>query len=380
MVGSRRWLVPIAMVVAVLVAGFAGFSAGTRGTQTLTLTETVALRETVTVLAEVPRTVAVEIPKATVVTRFFDALGREVEVASRPTRVVSLMPSVTEILFALGLGEYVVGVTTYCNYPPEVAELVKQGRVVTVGGPGTVDLERVVALKPDLVLAMVSPHARLREKFEELNLRVVFLWDARNVDDVIASIRLVAGIFGVEENAEPVIRAIESSIAKVTSATSTASRPKVLYLIGPPSWGLYSAGGDTFIGWLIEAAGGRNIARIYSSWPRLSREFIVSQDPEVVIISLMEADVRTLYDDIAANLPELLETTAWKSGRVYVITKEADDMVSRPGPRIGKALELLAQLIHPEIFGEPVRHDVINLVKAVATPAKATVSVALAVT
>jgi iron complex transport system substrate-binding protein len=390
MVASRRWLLPVIVVVVAVLAGLAGFSVGTQGTRTVTLTEATPVLRTVTVppavtsvtvyLTEVPRTVTVEISRTTVVRKFLDALGREVEIASVPTRVVSLMPSITEILFALGLGPYVVGVTTYCNYPPEVVELVKEGRVSTVGGPWTVDLEKVLSLKPDLVLAMVSPHARLKEKFAELGLRVFFLPDARNVDDVIATIRLVAAIFGVEGRAEPVVKAIEDSVARVRSAVASAGRPRVLYLIGPPSWGLYSAGGDTFIGWLIEAAGGSNVAGVYSSWPRLSREFIVSQDPEVVIISVMEADAKAIYTDILTNLPELLETSAWRNGRVYLITGEADDMVSRPGPRIGKALELLAQLIHPEIFGEPTRADVVNLVKAVATSTQATAAETLVAT
>jgi len=379
MVDKKR-LIPVALVVAVLVAGLAGFLVGTQGAQTIRLTETVTYRETVTAppgtvtvreLTELVRTITAEAPR-----KFIDALGREVEVTSRPTRVVSLMPSITEILFTLGLGEYVVGVTTYCNYPPEVVELVNQGKVATVGGPWTVDLEKVVSLRPDLVLAMVSPHARLREKFEELGLKVFFLGSARDVNDVVVSIRLVASIFGVEERARSVIRTIEESVAKVTSAIAGASKPRVLYLIGPPSWGLYSAGGDTFIGWLIETAGGSNIAKVYSSWPRLSREFIASKDPEVVIISSMEANAEAIYEDIVANLPELLESTAWRTGRVYLITGEADDMVVRPGPRIGKALELLAQLIHPEIFGEPTRADIVNLVKAVGGLARTSASVA----
>jgi len=381
---SRGRLVPVAIVVAVLVAGLAGFLVGTQGVRTVTLTETITLRETVAALpstvtvrelTEIVRTVTAEAPR-----KFIDALGREVEITSRPTRVVSLMPSITEILFALGLGGYVVGVTTYCNYPPEVVELVNQGRIATVGGPWTVDLEKVVALKPDLVLAMVSPHARLKEKFEELGLRVFFLGNAKDVNDVIASIKLVAAIFNVVDAAEPVVKAIEESVARVRSALATAGGPRVLYLIGPPSWGLYSAGGDTFIGWLIEAAGGSNIAKIYSSWPKLSREFIASQDPEVVIISSMEANAEAIYEDIVANFPELLDSTAWRTSRVYLITGEADDMVARPGPRIGKALELLAQLIHPEIFGEPTRADVVNLVKAVGGLASASVSVDLVAT
>jgi iron complex transport system substrate-binding protein len=133
----------------------------------------------------------------------------------------------------------------------------------------------------------------------------------------------------------------------------------VLHLVGPPSWGLYSTGGDTFIHWLITTAGGINIASQYSGWPRLSYEYILSQDPEIIIIAVHDVDPKRIFEEIVQT--PLTNTTAWKTGRVYVLLDEADDMISRPGPRIADALTLIAKVIHPEIFGEVQRPDVVKL-------------------
>ncbi|ADM27435.1 periplasmic binding protein [Ignisphaera aggregans DSM 17230] len=297
-----------------------------------------------------------------------DALGRSIEFEDIPKRVVSTMPSITEILFALGLGDRVVGVTTYCNYPPEVPKLVEEGKIQTVGGPWTLDLEKIVALKPDLVLLSVSPHVRLKDKFDEYGLKTVFLKSntAQNIYEIYSDIMLVAKIFRVEDRAQSLIDEMDAKLNSITSKLVGVTKPRVLHLVGPPSWGLYSAGGNTFIGWLIETAGGVNIARQYTGWPRLDYEFILSQDPEVIVITVHDVDPNAIYNEII-NTP-ITETSAWKNGRVYLLLGEADDVLSRPGPRIVEALDILAHIIHPEIFGEIQRADVVNIARVSATP------------
>jgi len=140
---------------------------------------------------------------------------------------------------------------------------------------------------------------------------------------------------------------------------NVTKKPKVLHLCGPPSWGLYSTGGDTFIHWLITTAGGINIASQYSGWPRLSYEYILSQDPEIIIVSVHDVDPKRVFEEMVQT--PLTNTTAWKTGRVYVLLGEADDMISRPGPRIADVLTLIAKVIHPEVFGEVQRSDVVKL-------------------
>jgi len=294
-----------------------------------------------------------------------DALGREVRFSEIPKRVVSTLPSITELLFVLGLGDKVVGVDSYSSWPPEVLELEKQGKIAVVGGPWTLDVEKITSLEPDLVLMGkgVGPQVtQFAPKLEEKGIKTFFLISnaAKDQYDIFTDIRTLGKIFGVEQRAAEVIENIQQRINNVTSKlASVTKKPKVLQLAGPPSWGLYSAGGDTFIGWLITAAGGENIASKYRGWPKLSYEDILSNNPDVIVITVMNVDPKEVIEEISQT--PLTNTTAWKGGRVYVLTGEADNMISRPGPRIADALEMIAQIIHPEVFGEVKRHDVVKI-------------------
>ena len=295
----------------------------------------------------------------------YDALGRLITFNRTPERIVCLAPSITEIVFALGLGDKVVGVDDYSNYPQEVNELVKEGRIQRVGGYWTPDFEKIAELKPDLVLASVSPHAKMLDKFRELGLNVIFLKSntARNAYDIYQDIMLVASIFNVEDKARKLIDDIQSTIDNViqTLAKANATPVKTLIILGPPSWGLWTTGGDTFIDYVITTSGGVNIASKYSGWVKLDYEEVLAQDPEVIIVSIMgtREDAEKIFNDIA-NSP-LNQTTAFKNERVYVFIGEADDVLMRPGPRISTAIKMLSQVLHPEVFGEINRSDVIKM-------------------
>ena len=374
----------IAIIVAVLVIGIAigygGAYIAPRPTITVTQTivTTVTTTSTLTLSTTVPTTIPVTITTPVTVQASWprtvvDALGREVKFNEPPKRVVSTIPSITELLFALGLGDRVVGVDSYSNWPPEVVNLTKEGKITVVGDPWTLDTEKIASLQPDLVLMCrgVKPQeTQIAPKLEELGIKTFFLiCDAtKNQYDVYMDIRTLGKIFGVEQKAEELIKAIDDKISFVVAKLSqaNATKPRVLQLAGPPSWGLWSSGGDTFIGWIIEVAGGRNIASRYSGWPQLSYEYILSQDPEIIIITAQGLDPKKVADDLKQT--PLVNTTAWRTGRVYLLTGEADDMLSRPGPRIGDAVLLLAKIIHPEIFGEVQRADVMKLSEAVVAP------------
>ena len=345
-------------------------SAPTTVEVTITTTATIPTPVPTTILVTIttPVTVQVSWPRTVV-----DALGREIVFKESPKRVVSAIPSITEHLFALGLGDRVVGVDSYSNWPPEVVNLTKEGKIIVVGGPWTLDIEKIVALKPDLVLMCrgVKPQeSQFAPKLEELGIKTFFLVcdAAKNQYDVYMDIRTLGKVFGVEQKAEELIKTIDDKVRFVTTKLSqaNATKPRVLQLVGPPSWGLWSAGGDTFIGWLIETAGGRNIASRYSDWPQLSYEYILSQGPEVIIITAHGIDPKKVADELKQT--PLVNTTAWRTGRVYMLTGEANDMLSRPGPRIGDTLLLLAKIIHPEIFGEVQRADAVKISEAWVAP------------
>lgn len=322
-------------------------------TQTLVATERVVTRVSVT------ETLALEWPR-----RVTDALGRTIVIERPPTRIVSTIPSITEEIFALGAGGRIVGVDSYSNYPPEIVSMVKEGRVVDVGGPWTLDIEKIVRLRPDIVFMCrgVKPHeTQFAPKLEEAGVKTFFLRcdAARNDIDVYTDIRLLAQVLGLEESGERLIREIRSRIENVTTvlARLNLTRPRVLVLFGPPSWGLWSAGGDTFINWAISTAGGVNIASRYSGWPQLSYEEILRADPDIVIVSVMGIDPSKVREELAQT--PIKDTKAWRNGRVYIVTGEVNDILTRPGPRIGYAVEILAKLFYPEVFGRVSTRDVI---------------------
>jgi iron complex transport system substrate-binding protein len=328
-------------------------------TATVTTPYTVARELKITVTSIQPTTIAVSWPR-----KIVDALGREIVFDIPPKRIVSTIPSITENIFALGLGDKVVGVDQYSNHPQEVAQLVSEGKITVVGGPWTLDIEKIATLKPDVVFMCrgVKPHeTRFAPKLEELGIKTFFLTcnAIRNQYDIYTDLRLIAQIFDIEQKAEDVIRDIQMKIDDIANKIADSKKPKVLQLIGPPSWGLYSVGGDTFIHWIIEVAGGSNIASSYSGWPQLSYEYIISKDPDIIVITAHGIDPKAVYEEIFAS--PLANTSAWRNKDVYLLTGDANDVLSRPSVRVVEALEILAHIIHPEIFGEIQRSDVTKI-------------------
>lgn len=339
---SRGVLLTVVVAVLALAIGYSiGSQTGDKtGARTVVVTER---------LVEVVTTTVPESRIAVI-----DALGREIVFDRPPTRVVSLAPSITETLFALGLGDKVVGVTSHCDHPPEVLTLVSMGRIAVVGGFWNPDLEKIIALEPDLVIGSsgTGPHLRLKDSLERAGVRVVYIRGNAAVDkhEVYSDIRTLAKIFGVERVAEELIGSMEEEISYVEKATSGGERPKVLFLLGPPAWGLYAAGGNTFIDWAIRAAGGANIAGRFSGWPLLDFEFVLSEDPDVIVVSAMGMNYTALAEEISGT--PLAQTSAFRSGRVYLVDLEANDILVRPGPRLGLAVRLLAAILHPGSFGK----------------------------
>jgi iron complex transport system substrate-binding protein len=264
-----------------------------------------------------------------------DDLGRLVAINGTPQRIVSLAPSNTEILFALGLGDKVVGVTDYCDYPPEALNKTK------VGGYATPDIEKIVALNPDLVLVAYGTPMDVINSMVGLGL-TVFGLKTTDLDDLLNDITTVGKITGKEAEASSLTSEMESKIQAVTNQTEELEqRPRVFYIVwNDPLW---TAGSGTFINELIEKAGGVNICQNITGYTTISIEEVVARDPEIIITS-------ELSYDWAINASELASTNASKTERIYTLD---DNLVQRPGPRLVEGLEWFAYLIHPEIFEEP---------------------------
>jgi iron complex transport system substrate-binding protein len=259
-----------------------------------------------------------------------DELGRSVHVPAQPQRIVSLAPSVTEILFALGAGDRVVGVTSYCDYPPEAREK------PPVGDTLKPSVEKIVALKADLVIISTASQVEASfRKLEELGIPV-YVSNPRSIDGVIESIDKVGELIDVRERAHQLTDELRRRIATIESRVADAARPSVLVILGTEP--LITAGAGSFINDLINRAGGHSIsAEEKADYPQYSIETVVARQPEII---LLQAGGNELT-------PRLRQTPAGRSNRVYHID---DDLLLRPGPRIVDGLEQLAAKFHPELF------------------------------
>jgi len=274
---------------------------------------------------------------------FTDDLGRGVSIEGIPQRIISLAPSNTEILFALGLGDRVVGVTEFCNHPEAAIAKPK------IGGFSTVDIERIVALEPDLILASSVHEARVIPTLEQFGLTVVAL-APKTVDGVLANIILVGKITGRSQEATQLVTSLRKRIKAITDKTDSlpeSQRPSVFYVLWHEP--LMTVGSEARIHELIVKAGGINIAQdLTGDYPKISLEAVILANPQVIIAGSGHGTGEDSTFQFAKTEPRLENIDARHNNRVYKIDA---DLPSRPGPRIVDALEELARLIHPEIFG-----------------------------
>jgi iron complex transport system substrate-binding protein len=268
---------------------------------------------------------------------FFDDLGRLVAINGTPQRIVSLAPSNTEILFALGLGDRVVGVTDWCDYPPEALEKEK------VGSYDTPDIEKIVALNPDLVLVAYGTTMDVINSLVGLGL-TVFGIKTTDLDDLLNDIKRIGEITDKEVEALALTSEMAVGIQSVTDQTEELEqRPKVFYLLwGGESGPLWTAGQGTFIHELIEKAGGVNICQNLTGYKEIGLEYVLARDPEIIISSVWSYDW-------ALNSTELASTNASQTDKIFTCD---DNLVQRPGPRLVKGLEWFAHFIQPDIFPE----------------------------
>ena len=277
-------------------------------------------------------TTPVETPTEYVV----DDLGRLVTVNGTPQRIISLAPSNTEILFALGLRDEVVGVTMYCDYPPEALDKEKVGDYY---GP---DIEKIVALQPDLVLATDFHRFDLIPALEQQGF-TVFAVAPQTLDDVLESIERIGEITGREAEALQLVNEMTSKIEAVEEQTrELGQKPSVLYMTWhDPMW---TVGRNTWIDDLINIAGGVNIfSDNFEGGAMVQIEWVILQNPEVIITSEWSYDW-------ALEATELASTNASQTGRIFAFD---DDLAQRPGPRLVQGLDWFAYLFHPKIFEQP---------------------------
>jgi len=272
-----------------------------------------------------------------------DDLGYTITLTEKPERIISLAPANTEILFALGLEENVIGVTEYCNYPSETEDKEK------IGSYTTPNIEKIVNLNPDLVLAAYGNPTGTVEALKRFNLTVVGL-NARNLDEILYNLRLVGEITGRSANASVLVADMVQRIEVLDERMSNLKdeeRPKILHIIWhDPIW---VAGKGTFEDELIKRSGGVNIAPV-EGYRALSLEKLIELNPDVIITpsgSGMGCTLTNFCYEYIMGEPRLRSIEAVRTKRVYVINA---DIVCRAGPRIVDALEEMARMTHPELY------------------------------
>lgn len=260
--------------------------------------------------------------------------------AAPPQRIVSLAPSVTEILFALGVGDRVVGVSTYCDYP---AEATKIDRIGTFLQP---NVERIVGKRPDLVIGVPSPGNRGSvERIEALGVRVLIV-NPERIAEILASIRTIADAVGVPEAGAALVARIEAELDAVARRLEGAPRPRVLMLVGRSPF--VAAGRGTYQDELVTRAHGTNLAAASGgAWPNLGLETIVAQAPEVIIDASMGSEEASDRASALAFWSDFPTVPAVRDQRIYGY--RAYELL-RPGPRVAQTLETVARFIHPERF------------------------------
>jgi iron complex transport system substrate-binding protein len=261
-----------------------------------------------------------------------DDVGRKVVIHQAPQRIVSLAPSNTEILFAIGAGDQVVGVTDYCNYPAEAQQKPK------VGGFSQPNLEQIIALRPDLVLG-TGMHDGVMKDLDRLGLTGIII-SPETVAEVFTAIERAGFAIGRDREAKALAESLRERFLAVQRDVAGKDRPRVLYQVWPDP--LIVAGPGSFVDSVITLAGGENIAGdAAQGYPQFSSEMVVIRDPEVILYPKTHGSAEMADFPLRPGWESLI---AVKANRLYSID---GDMISRAGPRIVAAMEEVARILHP---------------------------------
>ncbi len=265
--------------------------------------------------------------------------------AQVPQRIVSAAPSITEMLYSIGVGDRVVGVTEFCHYPPEVRQKPKIGSYMRP------NLETIVAMRPDLVVVL-REHGELVAQLRRTGLRVLDL-QHNTLDGVFDAMLLLGRTVGVEEAARRRVGELRGRLDAIGAKANGLPKRKVMFVIGRTPGtiqDLMVVGRESFLNELITIAGGQNIFRETNAfYPRIPREEIYARGPEVIIDMGDMADTDRVTEEHKRSVPGLwkvlADVPAVKAGRVYPV---AEDLFVVPGPRVVEAAQMLFEMIHPE--------------------------------
>ncbi|GIQ67730.1 putative ABC transporter substrate-binding lipoprotein YvrC [Xylanibacillus composti] len=270
-----------------------------------------------------------------------DGSGEEITIEEEPQTIVSLLSSNTEIAFALGLGDKIIGVSNFCNYPAAAQEKEK------LGGQA-MNVERIIELQPDMALVSqyhFKTHADVLNTFRQAGIDVVVAGEAKSFEDAYETMRMFGKATGTLDKAEAIIADMQERLAEVKSKAEAVETPKRVWIEVSPAPDIFTTGKETFMHEMIEAINAANVAGDQTGWVKMTEEEIVSLMPDVII---------TTYGYYVENPSEGVyaregwaEVPAVANQQVYDVDS---DTVTRPGPRLIDGVEELARFVYPDIF------------------------------
>ncbi len=281
-----------------------------------------------------------------------DSLNRIVMIPREPERIVSIAPSITEILFMIGAGDKVVGIDAFSNYPPIIEEMKKNGSIAVVGGFSTISIDKVVALKPDLVVGVGGIQAKTLYTLSQLGITTLCLND-ETVSDIVNDILLLGRITSHTNEALNLASQIRENLTQLYSVVrqKNESVPTILYVVWTNP--VYAAGGSSWVNDLIEIAGAKNaLSNTTTAWPMIGWEQVVALNPDIIIFTEHAGGLTNAKQALEwlKSQPYGSDLKAVKTSRIYMVHGELNDIACRPGPRVYYLALTLAVISHPSAF------------------------------
>lgn len=264
-----------------------------------------------------------------------DSYSRQVKIDKEPQKVISIAPNITEIIFALDRSSKLVGRSEYCDFPEEAKN------ITSIGSLKEPSIEKIVELKPDIVIASTHFKKETVQKLEELGINVAVFYGAESFEGVYNTVEKVGKVLNAEEKAEKLVSEMKLKVQNVLDGVKDKLQPSVYYVVSFGKTGDYTAGKDTFIGQMLEMAGGKNAAEDAEGWA-YSLEKLTEKQPEIIICSKYYNSKQGIE-----NANGYKDLDAVKKGKLYEID---NNLLDRQGPRLADGLTELASVIHPEVF------------------------------
>lgn len=264
-----------------------------------------------------------------------DFFGQAIVIEEEPQTIISMAPELTETIYALGLGDRMIGRSQYCDYPLEVES------VETFGSLFEINIEALVEKEPDIVFLSSMASEEVVTALKDQGLTVLAMSYKSDFEGTYAYMLQIGQIFNREEEANVIVDEIKATVGTVTEKIQGQEAPTVYYVVGAGEYGDYTATGDTFVHGILTLGGGDNIAKDSEGWS-YSLEQIIEKDPTYIFC----ADKFGMKEQLETT-EGYKELTAVKEGRIYEID---DNMFSRQGPRVGLAVETVAKILFPDQF------------------------------